>query len=96
MAIIEIETTAAEDGWIFKVEVKNSTSTTHTVTMSKAVYDRLTKAQITPEECVQKSFEFLLEREPKESILSTFDITVISRYFPEFEEELAKRITGGA
>jgi len=51
---IDIETTAAEDGWIFKVEVKNSTSTTHTVTMSKAVYDRLTKAQITPEECVQK------------------------------------------
>jgi hypothetical protein len=32
-------------------------------------------------------FQFLLEREPKESILRRFDVTVISRYFPEFERE---------
>ena len=31
---------------------------------------------------------FLLDREPKESILGRFDVTVISRYFPEFEREL--------
>jgi hypothetical protein len=30
----------------------------------------------------------LLDREPKESILRRFDVTVISRYFPEFEQEL--------
>ena len=31
---------------------------------------------------------FLLDREPKESILEHFDVTVISRYFREFEREL--------
>jgi len=30
----------------------------------------------------------LLDREPKESILRRFDVTEISRYFPEFEREL--------
>jgi len=29
---------------------------------------------------------FLLDREPKESILGAFDISVIRRYFPEFDE----------
>ena len=33
-------------------------------------------------------FHFLLDREPKELILQRFDVTVISRYFPEFEREL--------
>ena len=42
----------------------------------------------TPEQCIKAAFEFLLDREPKESILLRFDITVISRYFPEFEREL--------
>ena len=35
----------------------------------------------------QAAFRFLLDREPKESILRRFDVTVISRYFPEFERE---------
>jgi len=42
----------------------------------------------TPERCIEAAFQFLLDREPKESILRRFDITVICRYFPEFEHEL--------
>ena len=42
----------------------------------------------TPEHCIEAAFQFLLDREPKESILRRFDIAVISRYFPEFEREL--------
>ena len=42
----------------------------------------------TPERCLEAAFRFLLDREPKESILGRFDVTVISRYFPEFEREL--------
>ena len=45
-----------------------------------------------PEELIRKSFEFLLEREPKESILSRFDLSVISRYFPEYEREIRKQL----
>jgi hypothetical protein len=38
---------------------------------------------------IEAAFRFLLAREPKESILSRFDVIVISRYFPDFEERLA-------
>ena len=43
------------------------------------------------EQLVEESFDFLLQREPKESILSEFDLSVISRYFPDYE----RAITGG-
>ena len=55
--------------------------------MSQATYESLTAGEWAPVECVRTAFRFLLDREPKESILSTFDITVISRYFPSFEPD---------
>jgi hypothetical protein len=42
-------------------------------------------------ELVRKSFEFLLENEPKESILGSFDLSVIERYFPEYQGVIKKR-----
>ena len=60
--------------------------TRHHVTMSREMCERLTA--ITPERCLEAAFRFLLDREPKESILGRFDVTVISRYFQEFEREL--------
>ncbi len=41
---------------------------------------------------VYETIAFLLEREPKESILRSFDITVVSQYFPEFEAEIRSRL----
>jgi hypothetical protein len=41
---------------------------------------------------VKESFHFLLEREPKESILRSFDLTVIGRYFPAYERQIARRL----
>ena len=41
---------------------------------------------------VRESFEFLLEREPASSIMSEFSLDVIPKYFPEYEEELPKRL----
>ena len=58
--------------------------------MQKATYDKLTGGRVTPEECVRAAFAFLLDHEPKESILSRFDITTIGRYFPSFERDLSK------
>ncbi len=46
-----------------------------------------------PEECIRTSFEFLLEREAKEAILREFDLTLIGRYFPEYERELSRRLS---
>jgi hypothetical protein len=62
--------------------------TRHHVTMQRETCDRLTGGKHAPERCLEAAFRFLLDREPKESILGRFDVTVISRYFPEFEREL--------
>ncbi len=62
--------------------------TQHRVTMSRETYSRVSEGEQTPEKCIEAAFLFLLDREPKEAILAHFDITVISRYFPEFEEKL--------
>ena len=40
---------------------------------------------------VRESFVFLLEREPPSSILKTFDLSVISRYFPEYAGEMRRK-----
>ena len=37
-------------------------------------------------------FRFLLERESNTSILRSFRITDISRYFPEYEREIRRRL----
>lgn len=44
------------------------------------------------ERVVRASFEFLLEREPASSILREFSLDVIGRYFPEYEDELPRRL----
>ncbi len=67
--------------------------TRHDVTMSRETCERLTAGKHTPEHCLEAAFRFLLDREPKESILGRFDVTVISRYFPEFERELLRYLS---
>jgi hypothetical protein len=52
------------------------------------MYQRLTGGKHTPERFLDAAFRFLLDREPKESILNRFDAAIIERYFPEFEREL--------
>ena len=76
----------------YRVTVEEGSSRTeHTVTVQEDYYQKLTGGSITPEELVRRSFEFLLEREPKESILSSFDLTVIQRYFSNYERVIRNR-----
>jgi hypothetical protein len=63
--------------------------TRHEVTLGAADLARL-GGESSGAALVEAAFAFLLEREPKESILSRFDVSVISRYFPEFERELPR------
>jgi hypothetical protein len=73
----------------FEVVIREGEGETrHQVTMSRQMCDRLAAGKHTPERCLEAAFRFLLDREPNESILRRFDVTVISRYFPEFEREL--------
>lgn len=74
---------------VYRVEViEGDTQSRHKVEMDRDDYQQLTDGKVTPEEFIQCSFEFLLEREPKESILSSFNISIISRYFPEYQSEI--------
>lgn len=77
----------SEHKFIVTVEEKG-TRTQHTVSLDDEYYQKLTGGRMTKEELIRDSFEFLLEREPKESILSKFNLKVISQYFPEFEEKI--------
>jgi hypothetical protein len=72
----------------FKVTVSDRTATTHLVTVSPEYWQKLTEGKISQEKLVEKSFEFLLEREPNTSILRAFELPVIQRYFPEYEKTI--------
>ena len=68
---------------------EGGSSTHHTVSLDESYYNRLTSGNISKEELIKRSFEFLLKREPKESILSQFHLKVISTYFPDYEKQIS-------
>jgi len=73
----------------FRVTVSETgSSTTHDVTVNPSDVERWA-GEGSAGELIEASFCFLLEREPKESILSAFDLSVISRYFPEYPTRIA-------
>ena len=80
------------DGNTFEVTVVAATTTTHKVALKPDYYEKLTGKRVTPEVLVQKSFEFLLDRESNTSILRSFDLPVIGRYFPEYERVIKKML----
>ena len=80
------------DETTFEVIVEDVTTTTHEVSVDPSYWEQLTDGEVPVETLIQESFEFLLEREPNTSILSSFELSSINRYFPEYEEEIAKRV----
>ena len=88
MARIEVKQNDTET---FEVTVRETTTTTHLVTLTQDYYQKLTESRISPETLIEKSFEFLLERESNTMILARFDLPVIGDYFPEFEKNIVQR-----
>ena len=68
----------------FEITVNADQITKHVVSVTDQMLLNLIKNKISKEELLNFSFNFLLEREPNTSILSKFDIIVISKYFPEY------------
>ena len=64
-----------------------TTARSFRVTFSVETYEYLGAGR-TREEFIRDSFRFLLEREPKESILEEFNIEEIKKYYPEFEDKI--------
>jgi hypothetical protein len=86
---IEVTCRGAAGGWTCRVEVDDGLgSTIHEVSVAAADLDRLDPGARDPVDLVRRSFEFLLEREPRESILRQFDLPAIGRYFPEYERSI--------
>jgi hypothetical protein len=93
---IDIRRIGEGDPLEFEVVVREGGSeTTHRVSMARETHQRLTAGKHTPERCLHAAIRFLLDREPKESILERFDVRIIGRYFPEFERELPRYLVGG-
>jgi len=78
------------DEEVYEVEVLADQKTSHRVTLDDRYYRKLTGGNVLPEELIQRSFEFLMEREGNEQILSDFDLSVIQTYFPAYEKEIRK------
>ncbi len=68
----------------FQVAVNAKNPTNHNVTLTDDIHQNLTNVKISKKELIEFSFQFLLEREPNTSILPSFELSVISSYFPEY------------
>ena len=68
----------------FEITVKADQLTKHIVSVTDQMLLKLTNNKISKKELLNFSFNFLLETESNTSILSKFDIIVISKYFPEY------------
>ena len=75
---------------VFEVTVAKTSTTTHTVTVTDQSLSDLSDSNVTKTQLLEFSFRFLLEREPNTSILSSFDINVISRYFSDYKDEVRR------
>lgn len=82
ISVVEIDSNT------YQVTVSAQTTTMHMVTVQTDYAQKLTNGRISNTELLKKSFKFLLQRESNSSILRSFDLSVISRYFPEFEREI--------
>ena len=76
------------DSSTYQVTLVAQTTTTHMVTLQADYAQKLNHGRFDHISLLKKSFEFLLAREPNTSILRSFDLSVISRYFSEYEQEM--------
>ena len=80
---------------VFEVTVAKPSTTTHTVTVTDQSLTDLTENNATKTQLLEFSFNFLLDREPNTSILSSFDINAISRYFSDYRDEVRRWCDAG-
>jgi hypothetical protein len=84
----------SQPGWICSVSVRDADRqvSSHRVHVDGQDLERLVPGAADPTGLVAASFAFLLEREAPGSILRSFDLMEIGRYFPEYTAEIGKRL----
>ena len=73
---------------LFDVNIEDKVETTHTIELDDTYHLKLTKGKLEKKQLILLSIQFLLKREPNTAILSSFELKLISTYFPEFENEI--------
>jgi hypothetical protein len=92
--MIKVRAEARGDDWLCDVTVDQSgRRTRHSVTVRRTDLDRWAdgRAREDVESLVARSFDFLLEREPPSAILASFELSVIQRYFAEYDSTFRRR-----
>jgi hypothetical protein len=88
-AMLTVEATPDARGWECAVEVsEGAASSRHVVLVRAGDLERWGRRGETAEQLVSRAFAFLLAREPASQILRRFEVSDISRYFPEFDREI--------
>ena len=75
---------------VFIVTVVSSVTTSHGVTVTDKMLSGLTNDRTDKTRLLEFSFKFLLDREPNTSMMSSFEVTIISRYFPDYTQEVSR------
>ncbi|MGH2357891.1 MAG: hypothetical protein ACRDGJ_07735 [Candidatus Limnocylindria bacterium] len=89
---ISVSCQPAGDGWRCAVRVGDDAgATVHEVAVDRDTLRRLAEGA-EPDDLVRESFRFLLEREPRGSIMRSFELPIIGRYFAEYETEIERRM----
>ncbi len=86
---VEVEQETKPGGWQFDVTIVDQESESeHTVKLSENYYQQLTNGSISPQELVHETFQFLLNKEPKEQILDSFNLRQVQRYYSDYERAM--------
>jgi hypothetical protein len=83
-----VDCQARDGGWHCSVVVGGQE---HSVQVDRATLDDLAPGR-SPDDLVSASFTFLLEREPPESIMRSFDLPIIARFFADYPDEMRRRL----
>jgi hypothetical protein len=92
--VVRVRAAADGESWRCEVNIDQAGERTqHVVTVRPADLERWASGSEVKdvEDLVARSFEFLLEREQPKSILATFELSAIQRYFPEYDGIFTRR-----
>lgn len=73
---------------------EGDTTTSHKVRVPDDVLDVIGVPEVDPQQLVEETFAFLLEREPNTAIMREFALTDVERFFPDYVEEMRSRLAG--
>jgi hypothetical protein len=92
---VDVACAETDAGWRCRASVEDGRGTSHhdvTVGTEDARSLAAASTMDAVERLVFETMDFLLERESRESILSAFDVSIVSHYFPEYDREIRSRL----